>query len=85
MPGDEWRVAVVSLENVTSFTTDENGKSTVYVMLETYSSVSYNVDIAYVAIVDSLSEMRLLLDDGEDYYYYGTNFSSTPVKNGGVE
>ena len=85
MPGDEWRVAVVSLENVTSFTTDENGKSTVYVMLETYSSVSYNVDIAYVAIVDSLGEMRLLLDEGEDYYYYGTNFSSTPVKNGGVE
>jgi len=85
IPGDEWRVAVVSLENVSSFTTDEDGKSTVYVMLETYSSINYNVDIAYVAIVDSLDEMKLLLDGGEDYYYYGTNFSSTPVKNGGSD
>ena len=85
MPGDEWRVAVVSLENVSSFANDTDGKSTVYVMLETYSSISYNVDIAYVAIVDSLDEAKLLLEDGEDYYYYGTKFSSTPVKNGGVE
>ena len=85
MPGDKWRVAVVSLENVSSFTTDEDGKSTVYVMLETYSSVSYNVDIAYVAIVDSLDEMKLLLDKGEDYYYYGTKFSSTPTLNGGTD
>ena len=85
MPGNEWRVAVVSLENVTSFTTDTDGKSTVYVMLETYSSVSYNVDIAYVAIVDSLDEMKLLLDKGEDYYYYGAKFSSPPVKNGGTD
>lgn len=85
MPGNEWRVAVVSLENVTSFTTDTDGKSTVYVMLETYSSVSYNVDVAYVAIVDSFDEMKLLLDKGEDYYYYGTKFSSTPVKNGGTD
>ena len=85
MPGDDWRVAVVSLENVSSFTADADGKSTVYVMLETYSSISYNVDIAYVAIVDSLDEMKLLLDEGEDYYYYGAKFSSTPVKNGGAD
>ena len=43
------------------------------------------MDIAYVAIVDSLDEMKLLLDKGEDYYNYGTKFSSTPVKNGGTD
>jgi hypothetical protein len=85
MPGEEWRVAVVSLEKVTSFTTDEDGKSTVYVMLETYSKQSYTVDIAYVAIVDSINEAKLLLDANEDYYYYGTSFSSTPEKNGGTD
>ena len=43
------------------------------------------MDIAYVAIVDSLDEMKLLLDKGEDYYYYGTKFSSAPTLNGGTD
>ncbi len=85
LPGnDEWRVAVVSLENVT-FTTDHDGKSTVFVRLDTYGSNNYTVDIAYVAMVDSIDEAKLLLDANEDYYYYGTEFSSTPVKNGGSD
>jgi hypothetical protein len=84
LPENEWRVAVVSLENVT-FTTDDDGKSTLFVRLDTYGSNDYIVDIAYAAMVDSIDEVKLLLEDGEDYYYYGTKFSSTPVKNGGAE
>ena len=40
VPGDNWRVAIISLEKVSVFNNDEDGLSTVYVMLTTYKSSS---------------------------------------------
>ena len=79
VPGDEWRVAVLSLENVTSFADETDGMSTVYVMLTTSmneGATSYTVDVAYAAIVDSVDEVKLLLENGEGYVDYGTKFDS---------
>ncbi len=87
-PGDEWQVAVLSLKTVTAFANDPDGMTPVYFMITTDlmpDAAGYTVDIAYAAIVDSLDEMRLLLENGEDYYYYGDKFNSDPVLNGGSD
>ena len=87
VPGDEWRVAVLNIEDVDVFKNDADGKSTVYYMITTSlanGSSSYTFDVAYAAIVDSLSELNLLLEENEDYYYYGADFASEPVVNSGV-
>ena len=79
IPGDKWRVAVVSLEDVTVFKDDADGNSTVYVMISTYPAAGatrYIVDIAYAAIVDSIDEAKLLLENGEGYVDYGKSFDS---------
>ena len=83
LPGNDWMVAVISLENVEAFKNDADGMSTVYVMLTTAVSTgatSYTVDIAYVAIVDVIDEMKLLLEDGETYFDYGAKFSGTAIE-----
>lgn len=83
VPGNDWAVAVISLENVEAFKNDADGKSTVYVMLTTALSTgaaSYTVDVAYVAMVDTLDEMKLLLEKGETYFDYGTSFSGVAVE-----
>ena len=52
----------------------------IYFMLTTGGSTPYVVDIAYVAVVDSLDEMKMLLKDGETYVNFGTNWAGTPVE-----
>ena len=42
-------------------------------------ATSYTVDIAYAAIVDSIDEVKLLLEDEEGYVDYGTEFNSEGV------
>ena len=83
LPGNDWMVAVISLENVEAFKNDADGMSTVYVMLTTAVSTgatSYTVDIAYVAMVDTIDEMKLLLEDGETYLDCGAKFNGTAIE-----
>jgi len=83
IPGDEWNVVVLSLEDLTVYTEDEDGKSAVYVMLTTYKpsgAESYYVDIAYAAVVDSIEEARTLLDEGETYIDLGKSFVGEGVR-----
>ena len=84
IPGNSWRVAVLNIEEVDAFKNDADGRSTIYLMITTSTAdgaSSYTIDIAYAAIVDSLAEMKLLLEENEDYYYYGDRFNGDYVVN----
>ena len=60
------------------YTTDSEQK--IYFMITTGGSTPYVVDIAYVAVVDSIDEMKLLLQEGETYVDMGQNWAGTPVE-----
>ncbi len=78
LPGDEWRVAIIDASASEQWTSDGSAQ-TIYMMITTGAG-EYVVDIAYVAVVDSLDEMRTLLQDGETYVDMGTNWAGTPVE-----
>ena len=78
LPGDEWRVAIIDASASAQWTSDGSAQS-IYMMITTGSG-TYTVDIAYVAVVDSIDEMKLLLQDGETYFDMGTNWAGTPIE-----
>ncbi len=75
LPGDEWRVAIVDVSGVSGWVSD-GSMQRFYLMITTAGSDPYTVDIAWVAVVDSIAEMKTLLREGETYYDYGTSFGS---------
>ncbi len=69
-----WQVAVISMQSLIDAGTIPTTASTFYLSL----LASNELDIAYVATVDDLDEMKALVTDNT-YVYYDTNFSSTPI------
>ena len=77
MPGMNWRVAVMDVSANAQWTSD-GSEQTIYMMMTT--GVTYTVDIAYVAVVDSIDEMKTLLQEGETYVDLGNSWNGTPVE-----
>ena len=75
--GDEtmgdWRIAVIKIPEGKNYTV--NSEQEVGIMLLT-DGKAYTIDLSYVAILDELSELSELLEEGEDYYYHGESFSN---------
>ena len=77
---DDWQVLVLDMssEEYDAIFADLE-TSPLYIMLTTASTANDGdyVDIAYIAIVDTLEEARSLLVEGETYYDLGTNWKAT--------
>ena len=78
---DEWQICVVSLEKAASIF-DGLESTPLYIMFttSTVANKGQYLDIAYVAIVDTLDEARSLLIDGETYMSYGNSLANTPAE-----
>ena len=77
MPGMNWRVAIMDVSANAQWTSDGSAQS-IYMMMTT--GLTYTVDIAYVAVVDSIDEMKTLLQPGETYFDLGNSWNGTPVE-----
>ncbi len=75
----EWTVAVINLQNYLSTIYGEDLESATSVYLR-FLMEPGQIDLAYVAIVDSLDEMRGVVDSSVDgiYHYYADSFGNTP-------
>ena len=75
LPGNVWRVAVIDLSHATNY--ERDAEKQIYIMLNPAGS-TYTFDIAYVAIVDNLSEARELITDATfELYTNGWSVSTT--------
>ena len=70
----EWRVAFMDVSGNPEWTSDGTAQS-IYMMITTGGSGAYTFDVAWVAVVDSVEEMRTLLTSGETYYDVGNDWS----------
>ena len=81
LPGNVWRVAVIDLSHATNY--ERDAEKQIYIMLNPAGS-TYTFDIAYVAIVDDLSEARELITDATfELYTNGWSVSTTENTAGG--
>ena len=72
--GMEWRVALVDVSANAQWTV--GSAQQIYIMLNPNSSDEYIFDVAWVAVVDSVDEMKMLLREGETYYDLGNNWKN---------
>ena len=77
----DWRVALVKIPEGKNYTVGSTQE--IYFMLLT--SGAYTIDVAYIAVLDTIDEISYLLEDGESYYYYGGSFSNKGILNGNDE
>ena len=73
---DGWVVLVVKIGTVESYTTKTDAN--LYFMGNPGGAAQ--LDIAYLAVVDSINEMKTLLGEGETYRYYEESFSNISVE-----
>lgn len=78
LPGMEWRVAVLDASENSQWTSDGSAQK-FYIMMN--PNAAGIVDIAYVAVVDTIEEARSLLVDGETYYDLGKVWGNTTPKH----
>ena len=72
--GMEWRVALVDVSANAQWTV--GSAQQIYIMLNPNSTGEYIFDVAWVAVVDSVDEMKTLLREGETYYDLGNNWKN---------
>lgn len=70
----EWRVAFMDVSGNPEWTSDGTAQS-IYMMITTGGSGAYTFDVAWIAVVDSVEEMKMLLTAGETYYDVGNDWS----------
>ena len=74
----DWKVAVIKIPDTARYTC--NSEQEIHLMIASFGT--YTIDIAYVAVVDSIDEAKGLLDAGEDYYYCADGLLNNCVLNG---
>ena len=62
----DWKVAVIKIPDNVRYTC--NSEQEIHLMIASFDA--YTIDIAYVAVVDSIDEAKGLLGAGEDYYFF---------------
>ena len=70
----EWRVAFMDVSSKAQWTSDGTAQS-IYMMITTGGTGTYTFDIAWVAVVDDVDEIKSLLTEGETYYDVGSDWS----------
>lgn len=74
----EWRIAIVKIPSGKNYT--KNASMEIFFQLTT-NHESYTIDIAYIAVLDSVAEIRDLLALNESFYYHGESISNPGWEN----